>query len=125
MKPVYIMIGDRGDKHYYSDRRMMILHREDGPAIEYPHGYKEWWRNGWLHRENGPAMEWSDGSKFWYAHGEFHREDGPAVEYVNGYKEWYLEGVQLTEEEFNKRTKPSCADKVVEIDGKKYKLTAI
>ena len=22
------------------------LHREDGPALEYAHGYKEWWYNG-------------------------------------------------------------------------------
>lgn len=22
------------------------LHREDGPAVEYTNGYKEWWTNG-------------------------------------------------------------------------------
>lgn len=45
------------------------LHREDGPAIEYPDGGKEWWVNGKLHREDGPAIEWSDGHKEWWVNG--------------------------------------------------------
>ena len=66
------------------------LHREDGPAIEYLNGDKEWWINGNLHREDGPAIEWYDGDEFWYKNGKSHREDGPAIEYLNGIKEWWL-----------------------------------
>ena len=123
MKPQYIEIDEDGNKYYYSDKEMTIFHREDdGPAIEYADGTKEWYLNGELHREDGPAVEYADGSKYWYLNGKCHSEDGPAIEYASGTKVWYLNGEQLTEEAFNNRKKPSCAGKVVEIDGKKYKL---
>jgi len=35
-----------------------------------------------------------------------------------------LEGKELTKKEFNQRQQP-CSGKVIEIDGKKYKLTEI
>ena len=55
------------------------------------------WRNldDQLHREDGPAIEWADGSKEWYRNGQLHREDGPAIEYKSGTEEWYLFGVQF------------------------------
>ena len=68
------------------------LHREDGPAIEYANGTKEWWVDGKLHRLDGPAVEYVDGYKSWYLDGNLHREDGPAVEHANGTKHWYLNG---------------------------------
>ena len=69
-----------------------VLHRLDGPAIEYKGGNKEWYQNGRLHRKNGPAVEWKDGSRFWYQDGKIHREDGPAVEWASGSKSWFLNG---------------------------------
>ena len=82
------------------------------------------WRNsaGQLHREDGPAVEHADGTKFWYVNDKRHREDGPAIEYSNGIKSWYINGQQLTQAQFDARNKPSCAGKVVEIDGVKYIL---
>ena len=77
------------------------LHRGDGPAIEYNNGYKEWYQDGQRHREDGPAIEWADGSKEWWVNGKRHRE-----------------------EEFNQRTQ-SCEGKIVEIEGKKYKLVGV
>jgi len=65
-----------------------------------------------------------NGTKEWYINGKRHREDGPAIEYGNGNKSWYLNGKKLTEDKFNKR-KNSCNGKIVEIDGKKYKLKLI
>ena len=59
------------------------LHREDGPAVEYANGTKQWWFNGKRHREDGPAVEYTDGTKQWWFNGKLHREDGPAVEYAN------------------------------------------
>ena len=47
-----------------------ILHREDGPAVEYPNGDKVWYQNDQLHREDGPAVKYSDGSKYWYYEGK-------------------------------------------------------
>ena len=75
-----------------------------------------------------------NGDKVWCLNGKRHREDGPACEYANGDKRWFLDGQQLTEDEnwLVTPTKPPstrCAQtlsgKVVEIDGKKYKLTEV
>ena len=90
----------------------------------YDNGDKHWYLNGERHREDGPACEWANGTKYWYLNGKVHRESGPAIEYVSGSKYWFLNGEQLSEAEFNARTKPtaSCEGKVVEVDGVKYKL---
>ena len=39
-----------------------------------------WYKDGKLHREDGPAIEWSFGTKEWWVAGNRHRLDGPAVE---------------------------------------------
>jgi len=79
-------INSRGTKLWKNDKNE--LHREDGPAVEYQDGSKEWRINGKLHRLDGPAVEWKDGHKEWWVHGEKHRINGPAIEYVNGDKFW-------------------------------------
>jgi len=76
------------------------------------------------HREKGPAVEYASGSKFYYINGEPHREDGPATERANGSKAYYINGEELSKKEFNNRTK-SCENKIVEIEGVKYKLTKV
>ena len=68
------------------------LHREDGPALEYPDGNCRWYLNGKLHRVDGPAVEWADGSNDWFLNGKQHRVDGPAIEFANGDKSWFLNG---------------------------------
>ena len=78
-----------GDIAYYLNGE---YHREDGPAIEYANGTKEWFLNGKQNRTNGPAVEFADGGKKWYLNDKYHREDGPAVELASGYKAWYLNG---------------------------------
>jgi hypothetical protein len=60
--------------------------------VEHINGSKAWCLKGQLHREDGPAHEYPDGTKYWYLNGGYHREDGPAVEYSNGLKAWYLNG---------------------------------
>ena len=67
-------------------------HREDGPAIIYSNGRKEWYINGKLHREDGPAIIYSNGRKDWYINGKLHRTDGPARIWANGIKEWWING---------------------------------
>ena len=80
MTPQYIEINI-GNKFYFKDKQMTILHREDGPAYEGV-----------------------DGTKFWIVNGLFHREDGPAMEYRDGRKSWYLNDEKLTEQEFKMKT---------------------
>lgn len=60
-------------------------------------GIKEWRLDKQLHREDGPAVEWPDGSKEWYWNGQRHREDGPAIEWGDGSKMWYLNDVRVIE----------------------------
>jgi hypothetical protein len=104
------------------------LHRLDGPAIEYTHGDKYWFLNDKHYRVDGPAIEYADGYKAWYINGKRHRVDGPAIEFPNNAKFWYMNGKRFTEEEFIKATtkQVDCIDgKIVEIDGKQYKITAV
>ena len=87
---------------------------------------KEWYLNGKLHRKDGPAVERATGTKHWYLNGKLHREDGPACEYSSGDKAWYLNDKYFAyQEEWKKaldKSKATCNNKIVEIDGKKYKL---
>ena len=46
-----------------------ILHREDGPAIEYKTGLKEWYIHGKRHRVDGPAQILGDGKLKWCLNG--------------------------------------------------------
>ncbi len=114
-----------GSAEWYVDGKR---HREDGPAVEFVGGFKCWYVDDKRHREDGPAVEYPNGSAEWYVDGKRHREDGPAVEYASGTKEWHVDGKNLTQEQFLAHTKPkqaSFAGKVVEIDGKKYKLVEV
>ena len=90
-------------------------------------GTKYWCLGDKFHREDGPAVESSSGTNYWYLVGKFHREDGPAIESSCGYKKWWLNGEEFTEEEFNSRMNPqtSCNGKMVNIDGKQYKLVEV
>ena len=98
-------------------------------TVEVTKDSTSWYKEGTFsrHMEDGPAIEYANGDKEWYKEGKRHREDGPACEFANGTKRWYLENELLSEEEFNEKMNPSptCEGKVVEIDGKKYKLSLV
>lgn len=101
-----------------------VLHREGGPAIERETGHKQWWANGVLHREDGPAVEYPDGGKAWWVNGVLHREGGPAIEYATGTRVWFLNGIELTEEEFIRATQPAVeltAADIERLSGKQVK----
>jgi len=70
MQKQYIDIRS-GTKRYFKDKEMTILHRLDGPAVQYASGYKEWNVDGKLHRTDGPAIEYPDEGKAWYINGVF------------------------------------------------------
>jgi hypothetical protein len=82
-----------------------ILHREDGPAIEYRDGSKKWFLNGKHHRVDGPAIEGADGTKIWMKNDRRHRIDGPAAEFGNGDQTWWLDDKWLPYEEFSELIK--------------------
>ncbi|MFA5024235.1 MAG: hypothetical protein WC523_04725 [Patescibacteria group bacterium] len=64
------------------------------------HGTIRYYVHNQLHREDGPAIEWAGGSKDWWINDKRHREDGPALEWADGYKEWWINGVEYTKKEF-------------------------
>jgi hypothetical protein len=66
----YITIDAAGTKLYYKDKEKTILHRVDGPAVEYYNGVKIWYLNNVQHCMNGPAAELSNGSMVWIINGE-------------------------------------------------------
>jgi hypothetical protein len=125
MQTYKVTVDNHKTIRWYNDKGK--FHRLDGPAIEYANGAKVWYVNGKQHRLDGPAIEYVDGHKSWFVDGKRHRLDGPAIEYAGGSKSWYVDGKKMTEKEFNEYTKPkpSCEGKVVEVDGKKYKLVSI
>ena len=93
-----------GSKEYYQKG---LLHREDGPArVEITDNvavsYAEYRIRGELHREDGPAIERDTGEKEYYRHGKLHREDGPAIERPDGTKEYYMNGEKTTAAELCK-----------------------
>ncbi len=55
-------------------------------------GTRSWYRNGLLHREDGPAVEWASGAREWFRDGKHHRDDGPAIEWANAVHYWYRDG---------------------------------
>ena len=65
------------------------FHREDGPAIEWANGDKEWW-------VNGPVVEMANGDKAWWVHGNLHRTNGPVVEYADGGRKWYFRNKKVS-----------------------------
>ena len=124
-KKYYVTVDEEGTTRWYKDTKCKVLHRDDGPAIEWTSGDIEWWQEGQLHRENDPAVEYADGTKRWYWRGLKHRENGPAVEYSNGYKEWWINGKQMTEAEFLAATQPLVELTVADVEkllGKRVKI---
>lgn len=127
METYKVTVEDDGTIRYYKPETGK-LHRVDGPAIECTNGTKFWYLDGNIHREDGPAVEWANGNKEWYLDGKSHRVDGPAIECADGHKSWWLNDKLLTEKQWKQQVSEltnSCEGKVVEIDGKKYKLTEV
>ena len=83
-------------------------------------GNKVWYdSDGKYHREDGPAIEYAGGNKEWRKHDKLHREDGPAVETVDGYKSYWLEGIRYTEEEYWEKIKELKKCKLFKLKGNK------
>ena len=75
IKKYYVTVDEEGTTRWYKDAKCNILHRENGPAVEYADGTKFWFQNGQKHRTDGPANEWADGTKEWYIDGVYISED--------------------------------------------------
>ncbi len=66
-------IDESGNIRYFNEQHQ--YHREDGPAAII-YGDKAWYINDILHRIDGPAIEYANGSKFYWIMGkEYSYED--------------------------------------------------
>ena len=120
----YFVTVDEHSTRWYKDAKCKVLHRDEGPAIEWPGG-KAWFQNGRRHRTGGPATVYSDGIETWCKDGTIHRDDGPAVVYPDGTQEWWINGKAMTEAEFLAATQPVVEMTVADIEkllGKRVKI---
>ena len=102
IKKYYVTVDELGITGWFKDAKCKVLHRENGPAIEY-----------------------ADGSKCWFQNGQRHRTDGPAIERADGTKEWYIDGKVMTEAVFLDATQPLVEMTVADIEkllGKRVKI---
>lgn len=98
----------KNNGRFYKDDATGMVHREDGPAVEWGDGTKIWYVGGKRSRVGGgPAMEFADGTKVWMTNDEYHREDGPAIEWGTGQKEFYVGGKKMSKAAFEARTNPT------------------
>lgn len=66
-------------------------------------GTKRWFKDGLLHRDDGPAVEYPNDGCMYFKHGKSHRLDGPADVLPDGIKYWYIDDEPInckTNEEF-------------------------
>ena len=115
-------------------------HNESGPAYRRWHengqlAREEFYLNNKLHNEHCPAVRrWHENGQLWrevyWFNGNPHNESGPAYRRwdENGQlvcEEYWLDWHILPKAEWEAKVKPaSCDGKVVEIEGRKYKLVA-
>ena len=59
----HVVVAPDGTRKYYNSAGK--LHCEEGPAVEYAGGSKEWWQNGLRHCDTGPAVEWANTTEWW------------------------------------------------------------
>jgi hypothetical protein len=73
-----------------------------------------YWKGYLIHKVNGPAIEYYSGSKEWWLNGQLHRKDGPAIERFNKNFFWYLYGERYSKEEFFKVLKLKNSKRVLD-----------
>ena len=55
VKKYYVTVDNSGATRWYKDAECKVLHRTDGPAIEWSNGDKRWYIDGQLNRIDGPC----------------------------------------------------------------------
>ena len=62
-----VVVEPNGTRKYFNAAGQ--LHHDEGPAVYWSYGLKEWWQNGLRHRTDGPAAVYSDGAAEWWLYG--------------------------------------------------------
>lgn len=79
-----------GTIRYYNTQNQ--LHNDEGPAVEFISGVKEWFYRGMRHNSHGPAIIEATGTLYYYLYDKTHRIDGPAIIWSDGDIEYWIEG---------------------------------
>lgn len=66
---------------------------EDCVCFKARVGNIRWYKNGIIHRNNGPALQWTEGTDCYYKDGFLHRENGPAID-GRAISVWYINGIK-------------------------------
>jgi hypothetical protein len=66
-----------------------------------------------LHREDGPAIEFINGCQFWFINGKLHRDNGPAIVDGDELTQYWLNGEPATEEEIINIKRNSLIDNII------------
>jgi hypothetical protein len=70
-----------------------LLHRENGPAVEYADGGGEWWIHGHRQTKNGQSTIVTPcGTQIWVIDDQLHRDQEPAIIGVANRQEWWVHG---------------------------------
>lgn len=80
-----VIIDQFGTKLYLNDAGH--THREDGPAVIFNFGFRQWCIDGSYYMGIGP-----NGVVRWFDNRIRHRGNGPTEDRPTGYKEWYTDG---------------------------------
>ena len=72
-KGVFVGEGDHPNPELWA--RLTSVEANGGPllngCVEYLDGVKRWYKDDQLHREDGPAVEWPDGDTDWWLNGRY------------------------------------------------------
>ena len=81
---------------------------KNGRHVE-ENGEIRWYKNDILHRTDGPAIEYPDGSQAWFSNGVRHRSGEPAYVGADGSEEWWVRGVNIGNRYLSSRNSSSCS----------------
>jgi hypothetical protein len=111
-------------------------HCDDGPAVVYPDGRKEWYANDYLHRisllSDKPAIVYPNGRQEWWFEGRRHNSENmssnmrsfsPAIISPDGSKVFYYHGIVFdgTSEDLKKKMETFDVDKQPRVSIKKFR----
>lgn len=79
-----------------------LFHRENGPAIIWDDGKKEWYKDGMRHRDDGGAAIYGGGGDMeFYVDGRRHNSEGLAIIKNDGDGEYWLNDCYLDSDQYN------------------------
>lgn len=75
-----------------------LLHNQNGPAVISEDGkHFQYYYKGLLHREDGPAVDFPNHKQYWI-HGKLHNQNGPAIIHNFKIEKYFYHGLECSKE---------------------------